>query len=736
MRGVFLTFAVVALLVALVGSSPLPRERLRGRREHVVRRGNSRPVSDKPNTWAYEDYALPTDLRPLEYTVHLIPYFEDPAQFAFTFDGTVKALFHVDVATDVIRIHAGFDMNVNKISVTVRKDGLIDDLRDFLTINLLSTLEVNTNYTVEMSFWGHLNDDAEGFYRSSYTDSNGVQQWIGVTHMETVSARRAFPCWDEPAWKALFIMHIAHAPDRHVISNMPVFRDIELVPNMPLWRYTEFEPTPLMSTYLICWLVSDFEYIQSVQDPRVKTWARPGQAANTHYGNDVAPRLINYMEYFTGYPYMLPKMDQAAVPGFASGAMENWGLLTYRYVTYEKFVLYNRENTEAITAHEVSHQWFGDLVSPQWWDNLWLNEGFARYFEYHGLLDIEPTWQYGERYVYEQMHYVLVVDSLNETHPMFVQGVDSPLATYDMFDSIAYEKGSCIVRFMINLLGENNFMAGANNYMVNKQYSNAVMDDLWAAMEPHVPPGQLPPGVTFKQVMDTWTLQAGYPVIRVVRDYATNRAFIEPTWQYGERYVYEQMHYVLVVDSLNETHPMFVQGVDSPLATYDMFDSIAYEKGSCIVRFMINLLGENNFMAGANNYMVNKQYSNAVMDDLWAAMEPHVPPGQLPPGVTFKQVMDTWTLQAGYPVIRVIRDYATNRAFRRFVTDSDNPYFEVYMTPITLTTELAPNFDDLRVWGWQGGSELVISSIPASSTQWLIVNLKQTGVKVLHERML
>ncbi|KAF4524596.1 hypothetical protein B566_EDAN008551, partial [Ephemera danica] len=470
-RTMMKTVILLAFLATLATSTPL-----------WSRPQNSRIIQERREP--DESYRLNFDILPKSYEITLIPYFEDfEPDKNFTFDGTVKIELFVNTTTNQIKMHA-YDIAIDDTTVkfthsngsvlNIFQDLVYNDTddRQFLNISLTENLIENETYILEMSYTGRLNDDLDGFYRSKYVDINGDEKYMLITQFEQHGARRAFPCFDEPKFKATFTVWIAHdATHPTVLSNMPAESGTEdPVQDLPGWTWTKFQTTPVvMSTYLVAFSVSDFSALVHPEDETYKLWARNGLAQTQgHYANNLAPQIVHYMETLTGHPYSLPKIDQIAIPDFSAGAMENWGLITYR----ESRLLFDegvsttndRQRIEAVVTHELAHQWFGNIATCEWWSHIWLNEGFATYFEYHALATIQDTWQLEQQFVYQEMHSVLLTDALNSTHPMNAV-VDSPASSSAAFDNIAYNKGGCIVRYMEYFLGDEIFKTGLNNYL-------------------------------------------------------------------------------------------------------------------------------------------------------------------------------------------------------------------------------------------------------------------------------
>ncbi|KAG8193545.1 hypothetical protein JTE90_003754, partial [Oedothorax gibbosus] len=288
-----------------------------------------------------------------------------------------------------------------------------------------------------------------------------------------------------------------------------------------------FETTVRMSTYLLAFIVSDFK--RNGND-KFAVWCRESVLDTTAYALEVGPKMLEFFESFFKIKYPLPKMDMAAIPDFSAGAMENWGLITYR----ETASLYdpryssasNKQRVATVISHELAHQWFGNLVTPAWWDDLWLNEGFASYVEYLGVEAVHPEWQMERQFVLDDLHDVLDLDSLRTSHPISVP-VGHPDEINEIFDRISYGKGASIIRMMKYFLGDDNFKNGLMNYLNARKYNSSVQDDLWEHLTKVQQRGRSGGEVIdVKLVMDSWTLQTGYPVVSVIRNYSAGTATV------------------------------------------------------------------------------------------------------------------------------------------------------------------------------------------------------------------
>ncbi|KAJ8889375.1 hypothetical protein PR048_008874 [Dryococelus australis] len=484
-----------------------------------------------------QDYRLPTNIVPEYYYIVLKPNLDDGS---FQFEGRVNITFRVTSNTDRITLHAhDLDIEEDTISVGVDVSAVtVDAVRQFYDIKLQQELQAGRRYQLHMFYKGYHREDMNGFYRTYYY-KNGAKRWLASTQFQPTSARRAFPCFDEPGYKAKFKIIIGRTADRHALSNMPLessdFDDYENV----TWDHFEETPMP-MSTYLIAFVVSDFGNVSS-SDGFYNMWQRADADSQAQYSLDFAPKAMSALERYTGLDYFLPKMDQVAVPDFSAGAMENWGLVTYR----ERMILLEegvtpsnyRQSIASIITHEFAHMWFGNLVSPVWWEHSWLNEGFAQFFQFFATAEVEPSWQIDDQFLTSQLHGALSADSLESSHPLTTH-VDTPSSISAIFGTIIYSKGASVIRMMEHFLTKYTFRKGLNRYLTRQANSTTHPDYLFTALqdqydedkqtetEAGIDTTHRNVPIFMKTIMDTWTLQRGYPVITVTRSYTTNAATI------------------------------------------------------------------------------------------------------------------------------------------------------------------------------------------------------------------
>ena len=363
--------------------------------------------------------------------------------------------------------------------------------------------------TVTYTFTGVLNDQMRGFYRSKYT-MDGEERFAAVTQFESTDARQAFPCWDEPAVKATFDMVIAGPKDRVILSNMPEVSSVEDKDD-PSIKVVTFATTPVMSTYLVAIVVGEFDYVEGKSEEGItcRVYSPKGKREQGQFAMECGLRALTFYSKFFGVPYPLAKYDMVAIPDFSSGAMENWGLVTYR----ETCVLVDSANSSQsskqwvaiVVCHETAHQWFGNLVTMEWWTHLWLNEGFASFMENLTTAALYPEFKIWEQFVPGTLIEALKLDALHSSHPIEVE-VGHPSEVDEIFDNISYNKGASVIRMLYDWIGDAAFKAGMSSYLTKYSYKNAETPQLWAELE-------AASGQPVGKVMQTWTEQMGFPCI-------------------------------------------------------------------------------------------------------------------------------------------------------------------------------------------------------------------------------
>ncbi|XP_063689885.1 puromycin-sensitive aminopeptidase-like isoform X2 [Bolinopsis microptera] len=451
---------------------------------------------------------LPSTVVPSNYTLYLHP---DLVKNSFsgkeTIDVEVKESVNaVKMNSAEIEIQsASFTSGGNTVSSSDIKTNAEDET---LTVTFPGSLPLGSGQ-IHLNFTGILNDKLRGFYRSCYTAGDGSKHPIAVTQFESTDARRAFPCWDEPAIKATFDVTLVSPVASVALSNMPAVKE-EVQDSI---KITTYDRTPIMSTYLVAFVVGEFDYVEArdKNDVLIRVYTPVGKKEQGEFALDVAVKTLPFYNDYFEIPYPLPKMDLIAIPDFAAGAMENWGLVTYR----ETALLVDPLNTSSgtkqwvalVVGHELAHQWFGNLVTMQWWTHLWLNEGFASWIEYLCVDHCFPSWDIWLQYVNMDFSRALELDALDNSHPIEVP-VGHPEEVDEIFDAISYCKGNSVIRMLHNWLGAEKFRKGLALYLKRHQYKNALTEHLWAALEESS-------GQPVNKVMSTWTGQIGYPMLTV-----------------------------------------------------------------------------------------------------------------------------------------------------------------------------------------------------------------------------
>ncbi|GFO22826.1 aminopeptidase n, partial [Plakobranchus ocellatus] len=491
------------------------------------------PPDETEGTDKVTDVRLPDTVLPLHYDVELMPMFFAESPEDFTYTGKVTIYVKCHKATDNISIHAKH--LVVKPS-DIRFEGVIpnsadpryinmeiDKDREFIVLILSKNLVVGREYKVTMTYSAVLDNDLKGLYYSTYTRGND-SIYIVTTQFQPTDARRAFPCFDEPALKATFNITLVRPTHLISISNTPIIDNSTTFDQDGMTFVKDiYQTTPKMSTYLLAFIVCDFKYLSAYTANNVlyRAWATPETVNQAEYALEVGVKVLTYFEDFFNISYPLPKQDMIAIPDFAAGAMENWGLITYRETAmlYEPGVSNeaNRERIAIVVSHELAHQWFGDLVSPAWWDDLWLNEGFATFVEYLGVDFMHPDWKIFEIFALSEIQGSFYFDGLASSHPLYVP-VGHPDEINEIFDTISYAKGASVIRMMRHFLGDGTFKRGLTRYLRSREYDAAFHDDLWASLTEQAQlegKGHL----DVKRIMDTWVLQMNYPVVTVTRDF-------------------------------------------------------------------------------------------------------------------------------------------------------------------------------------------------------------------------
>ncbi len=477
-------------------SFSFPREAVCG----CLCNGNTAKVPEQPS------YRLPRTVSPTRYDVTLRPDLK-----AFTFSGTEAVSVTVHEAVDAITLNAT-ELDISAVRVVdsqeLSQEATIsyDEAEQQATFAFTTPLAPG-DYTLHTAFTGILNDKLHGFYRSTFTDSDGNEQVIATTQFEATDARRAFPCWDEPDRKAAFGITLDVAPGLTALSNGHVVADDPIDDG---WRRVRFADTMVMSTYLVAFIVGPLTFTEDVDANGVplRVACVPGKEHLGEFALDIGEHSLNFFADYFGIPYPSFKLDLVALPDFAFGAMENLGCVTFR----ETALLVDPSTASTtelmriadVVAHEIAHMWFGDLVTMKWWNGIWLNEAFATFMEMLCADSFRPKWKRWDQFATERAA-SMKVDGLSSTRPIEIT-VERPEEADAMFDVLTYEKGASIVRMLEQYLGAEKFRDGLRLYMKRHAYGNTETTDLWDAIEEAS-------GEPARSIMDTWIYQGGYPLV-------------------------------------------------------------------------------------------------------------------------------------------------------------------------------------------------------------------------------
>ncbi|XP_061399843.1 glutamyl aminopeptidase [Musca vetustissima] len=462
------------------------------------------------------DYRLPTAIKPTFYDLYLHPDIKTG-----TFTGQEVITLSVIEDTQKIVLHSH---NLKITSVYTQSGSVkvasheFDTVREFLIVHMEDVLAAGSSMRLGIIFEGEMLGKIVGLYSSSYLTPSNVKRTIATSQFEPTYARQAFPCFDEPNMKAKFSITLVTptGDNYHALSNMNIESTTFLDENTEVLFATSVE----MSTYLAVFIISDFVSTTRTVTPAigekfdVRVFATQHQLSKAEYAADTAAAVIDFFINYYKVEYPLPKLDMAAIPDFSSNAMENWGLVTYREAAllYDRSMssTWNKQRVAAVIAHELAHMWFGYLVTLNWWNDMWLNEGFARFMEYKASNAINPSWGLTDQFLLHALHGVMKFDSTPASHPI-IQTVETPDQINEIFDTISYEKGASVIRMLEDIVGSEKFEQAVTNYLTKYKYKNAVTDDFLTEV------ANVNPGFDVKAMMRTWTEQMGLPVIKVKR---------------------------------------------------------------------------------------------------------------------------------------------------------------------------------------------------------------------------
>jgi puromycin-sensitive aminopeptidase len=474
-----------------------------------------------------DPYRLPRHIIPTRYDIRL-----EPDLTANTFEGDETiSLTVLHPASDIV-LNAAAELAMleeatidNALGSSQRATLTIEQEEERWRLKFRDPIPPGT-WRLRLRFRGLLtakdgSPKLEGFYRSTYQDASGAERVLASTQFEPTAARQAFPCWDEPAFKAVFALTLGIDPGLTAVSNTAVLGE-HLKGDKKVVRFADTMP---MSTYVVAFVVGDLKATEPVWVDRtpLRVWYVP-DAPDTHrlaaFGQEIARSSLAFFEEYYGQPYPGGKLDLLAIPDFAAGAMENLGAITFRQT---RLLVDERQATRAelesgadTVAHENAHMWFGDLVTMAWWDGLWLNEAFATFMEILPVDRWKPEWQRWTTFGLAEREAGLVVDGLHSTRPIEFRMADDPHDIGAMFDVLTYRKGASVLRMLEQYVDPDVFRAGVRDYLRQHAYGNAQADDLWAAL------GQAA-GRDVSAIMNGWIRQPGYPLISVRLDQANQQ---------------------------------------------------------------------------------------------------------------------------------------------------------------------------------------------------------------------
>ena len=474
--------------------------------------------AEKPFSFENTPGKLPKQVVPVDYSIRIVPNID---KLTFTGAETVK----LDVRGPVR------ELTLNALEIEIANASIddkpiptsaikIDNKNELLTIALSSELPAGS-HTLALSFSGKINQQGRGLYYMRYQEQGTGAKKIALgTQFEATDARRFFPCWDEPSFRARFQFTAVVPENWLAVSNMPVESETKIDHG----KEVRFAPTPPMASYLNVFVAGELDLIETkAAGTHIRVIATKGKAEWGRYALESTAQILEYYNDYFGVPYPLPKLDQIAIPGGFGGAMENWGGITY----YESALLFDPEKSSAATrqriyeviAHETAHQWFGDLVTMAWWDNLWLNEGFASWMGTKCTARFNPQWEVWlenniprdpTRRTGISKELAMEGDARSTTHAI-QQPIANEAEANSAFDDITYRKGQAFLLMLESFLGENAFRDGIRRYMAAHKYSNSTTADLWNALSDAS-------GKPVGEIAAAWTEQPGFPVVKVKRD--------------------------------------------------------------------------------------------------------------------------------------------------------------------------------------------------------------------------
>jgi aminopeptidase N len=479
-------------------------------------------ASEKPFSFKDTPGKLPKEVVPTEYSIRIIPDIDK-----LTFAGTETVNLNVRNRVRQLVLNA-LELKIEAASIDGKELPVsaikTDTKNELLTLTLPSEL-ATSEHKLTLHFTGKINEQGQGLFYMRYQEQgSGARKIMLGSQFEATDARRFFPCWDEPVFRARFQLTAVVPENWLAVSNMPIESEKKIAGG----KEVRFAATPPMSSYLNVFVAGELDFIESRSGPtQLRVITTKGKAEMGRYALEATAHILQYYNDYFGVAYPLPKLDQIAIPGGFGGAMENWGGITY----YESKLLFDPKSSSAETkqdiyevlAHEMAHQWFGDLVTMAWWDNLWLNEGFASWMGSKCTAHFNPQWEVWLRREFPRdpsrrvgipKEAAMEGDARSTTHPI-QQPVATEAEANSAFDDITYKKGQSFLRMLESFLGGDPFRGGIRHYIAAHMYSNTTTADLWNALSKASgkPVGEIAAG---------WTEQPGFPVVKLKREQGRN----------------------------------------------------------------------------------------------------------------------------------------------------------------------------------------------------------------------
>ncbi|XP_044518546.1 leucyl-cystinyl aminopeptidase [Gracilinanus agilis] len=471
------------------------------------------PIATNGKLFPWAQIRLPQNIMPLQYELNIYPNLT-----TMQFEGSVEIKVRVLKVTRNIILHSsGHNIsNVLLASEVSKQEKQVEFLEykfhDQIAIIAPEALLEGHNYTLKINYSANISNNYYGFYGVTYEDEKKNKKYFAATQFEPLAARSAFPCFDEPAFKATFVIKIVREEQYTALSNMPKKSSVPVEGGL---IKDEFFESVKMSTYLVAFIVGELKNMtQETNGTLVSIYTVPEKIDQVKHALDTAVKLLDFYQHYFEIKYPLQKLDLVAIPDIQAGAMENWGLITFR----EETLLYDNNTSSVmdrklvtrIIAHELAHQWFGNLVTMQWWNDLWLNEGFATFMEYFSLNKNFKQLASYEDFLNARFK-TMKKDSLNSSHATS-SSVQSSEQIEEMFDSLSYFKGASLLLMLKTFLTEDVFQHSIVIYLHNHRYASIQSDDLWNSFN-EVTRETL----DVKTMMKTWTLQPGFPLVTVQR---------------------------------------------------------------------------------------------------------------------------------------------------------------------------------------------------------------------------